>query len=133
MSINLSVFLEAPFVIQVHVVAALVAVGAGAGQLLSRKGTARHRVLGYVWVSLMTAAAVTAIFIREINHGSFSFIHLFVPLTFFGLFGLIYHIRIRDITRHRRIAFLLFFFALITPGLFAFIPGRLMWQIFFGG
>ena len=132
MSFNLYIFLEAPLLVQVHTVAALTAVAFGALQLLSPKGTARHRRFGYAWVLLMLAAASTAIFIREINNGGFSLIHLFVPLTFFGLFGLIYHIRRRNIRRHRRIAVILFFAALITPGLFAFTPGRLMWEIFFG-
>ena len=133
LSFNLQPLLEASWIIQVHLAAALLAVVAGVMQLLSRKGTARHRIMGYGWVSLMLAAAVSAIFIREINDGAFSMVHLFVPLTFFGLFGLIYHIRQRNIKRHRRIAALLFCFALITPGLFAFLPGRLLWNMFLGG
>ena len=130
--LDFAMLLAAPLVIQAHVWAAVAAVALGAGQLLAVKGSASHRALGYAWVGLMLAAAVSAIFIREINDGSFSFIHLFVPLTLAGLLGLVLHARAKRVTRHKWLAVGLFFGALITPGLFAFVPGRLMWHMFFG-
>ena len=129
---DLGAFLAAAPVIQAHVIVAVAAVVLGAGQLLAVKGTASHRAVGYAWAGLMSAAAVSAVFIREINDGRFSFIHLFVPLTFFGLLRLISHARARRVARHKRIGVALFFGALITPGLFAFVPGRLMHHVFFG-
>lgn len=130
---DLSAFARVSWVIQLHTLAALGALVLGAVQLLAPKGTLPHRTLGYVWAGLMVTVATTAIFITEINEGSFSFIHIFVPLTFFGLYGIITHARALRTDRHRNAVFGLFFGALLIPGLFAFMPGRLMWQMFFGG
>lgn len=130
---DFTAFLEAPLIIQVHAGTAITAVFLGAVQLFAPKGTIPHRTLGYVWALLMVTTAITAIFIREINEGSFSFIHIFVPLTLIGLVGMIANARRMQTDKHRNAVLGLFFGALIVPGLFAFMPGRLMWQMFFGG
>jgi uncharacterized membrane protein len=130
---DFSAFLRAPLTIQVHAGAAIAALVLGAVQLVAPKGTIPHRTLGYVWAILMVTVATTAIFIRQINPGGFSFIHIFVPLTFFGLYGVITHARAMRGDRHRNAVFGLFFGALLVPGLFSFMPGRLMFQMFFGG
>ncbi|WP_420434621.1 DUF2306 domain-containing protein [Hyphobacterium sp.] len=130
---DFAAFARAPLIIQIHVAAALSALALGLVQLFAPKGTIPHRTLGYVWAALMLATALTAIFIRQINDGQFSFIHIFVPLTLFGLFGMITHARALRTDKHRNTVLGLFIGALIVPGLFAFMPGRLMWQMFFGG
>ncbi len=129
---NFEYFLEAPLVIQVHTLSALGALLVGVIQLARPKGRLVHRILGMGFVLLMITVASTAIFIREINNGSFSFIHIFVPLTFFGLFGLVREVRQGRIRAHRNSALSLFFAALMIPGVFAFMPGRLMWAIMAG-
>ena len=48
--------------------------------LLTRKGDARHPMLGKIWMHLWLVTALSALFIRHMNSGNFSFIHLFVPL-----------------------------------------------------
>lgn len=130
---NPGAFSRAPVIIQIHAGAAIAALVLGLVQMFAPKGTIPHRSLGYVWALLMVVTATTAIFIRQINPGGFSFIHIFVPLTFFGLFGVITHARALRTDKHRNAVFGLFFGALVIPGLFAFMPGRLMFQIFFGG
>lgn len=130
---NIEVFLTAPWHIQLHALSALGALGLGIVQFTAPKGTIPHRTLGYVWVALMVVTAVSAIFIRQINEGGFSFIHLFVPLTLFGVVEISIRAR-RGLTgKHRSSALGLFIGALILPGLFSFLPGRLMWQVGFGG
>lgn len=130
---DFAAFFRAPVIIQVHAGAALAALLLGAVQLLAPKGTIPHRTLGYSWAVLMFVTAITAIFIREINQGSFSFIHIFVPLTLMGLYGMITHARAMRTDKHRNAVLGLFLGALVVPGLFTFMPGRLMWQMFFGG
>lgn len=130
---DFSAFFRAPLIIQIHAGAAIAALVLGAVQMLAPKGTIPHRTLGYIWAALMVTVAFTAIFIRQINPGGFSFIHIFVPLTFFGLYGVITHARAMRGDKHRNAVFGLFFGALLVPGLFAFMPGRLMYQMFFGG
>ncbi|WP_394693020.1 DUF2306 domain-containing protein [Hyphobacterium sp.] len=130
---DFAAFFRAPLIIQIHAGAALSALLLGAVQLLAPKGTIPHRTLGYVWAGLMFTTAITAIFIREINDGNFSFIHIFVPLTLMGLYGMITHARAMRTDKHRNAVLGLFLGALVVPGLFAFMPGRLMFQMFFGG
>ncbi|MEE2565517.1 DUF2306 domain-containing protein [Hyphobacterium marinum] len=130
---NLAPLFEANWVIQIHVAAAMSALVLGAVQLAAPKGTLPHRTLGYVWAVLMVTTAISAIFIREINGGDFSFIHIFVPLTLLGLVGVIANARKMKTEKHRNAVLGLFFGALLLPGLFAFMPGRLMWQIVFSG
>ncbi|WP_158272029.1 DUF2306 domain-containing protein [Marinicauda salina] len=130
---NIEAFLAAPWHIQLHALSALAALGVGAVQFGAPKGTIPHRTLGYVWVGLMVATAVTAIFIRQLNDGAFSWIHIFVPLTLFGVVELSIRAR-RGLTgRHRNSALGMFLGALLVPGALSFLPGRLMWETLFGG
>ncbi len=100
---------------------------------LRPKGTGSHKLIGRGFVVLMLITAFSAIFIREINRGSFSLIHIFVPVTFLGAWQAVYFIRKKDIKRHKKAVQGLFFGALLIPGLLTFIPGRRMWMVFFGG
>ncbi len=131
---NIQAFLDASPVIQVHVLTASGALILGAVQLLGPKGTLPHRTLGMVWAGLMALTALTAIFIHEVNEGSFSPIHLFVPLTLFGLVGLARSVR-RGARKgdHRRQVLILYFAALVLPGLFTLVPGRLLHTVFLAG
>lgn len=128
---NIDVFLEAPWHIQLHALAAIAAVGLGAVQLFAPKGTLPHRQLGYVWVGLMLIVAITAIFIR--TGGGFSWIHLFVPLTLAGVAALILQARKGMVSRHRGTVLGLYIGALMIPGAFSFLPGRLMHTVVAGG
>ena len=126
-------FLRAPWVIQLHAGTAIGALVLGTVQMFAPKGTIPHRTVGYVWAALMVTTAISAIFIRQINGGSFSFIHIFVPLTLMSVYGMIASARRGVINKHRNAVYGAFFGALIVPGLFAFMPGRLMHVVFFGG
>lgn len=129
---DFELFFSMPLHIQVHAICAIGALGLGLVQFLAPKGTIPHRALGYVWVVLMGLTAITAIFIREINDGGFSPIHLFIPLTLYAIVELSIRGRRGLTDKHRRTAFGVFLGALILPGLFSFLPGRLMWHVFFG-
>lgn len=127
---NPDTLLTAPWQIQLHAVCALGALVLGVVQLTAPKGTLPHRTLGYIWVGLMAITAITAIFIQ--SGGTFSWIHIFVPLVLIGIVHLSWRGRKGLTTGHQRIALTLFFGALIIPGAFAFIPGRLMHATLFG-
>ena len=86
-----------------------------------------------IWAGLMAVSALSALFIHKINEGGFSPVHLFIPLTLFGLVGLARSIQTRRWRRHRTIVTSLYFGALIIPGLFTFVPGRLMHDMFLAG
>lgn len=130
---NFGAFLKAPFVIQLHASTAIGALVLGTVQMFAPKGTIPHRAVGYVWAVLMVTTAISAIFIRQINDGGFSFIHIFVPLTLMAVYGMIANARRGLINKHRNAVYGAFFGALVIPGLFAFMPGRLMHVMVFGG
>jgi uncharacterized membrane protein len=112
--------------VMVHLATVLPAIPLGAWLMLARKGTPRHKQLGKVWVVLMVITALAALFIRQINGGAFSPIHLFVPLVFHGAWKTITTARRGDIAGHKKALIGLYLGALTIPGLFAFLPGRLM-------
>ena len=110
----------------IHLVSVVPALPLGAYVLLARKGTARHRLLGKLWLLLMIAAAMSALWIRHLNDGSFSAIHLLVPVVLVGGWRVVATARRGDIVAHRRVLLTLFVAGLLVPALFAFAPGRLM-------
>ena len=118
--------------VQVHLAVAAGAFGLGLVQLLGPKGTLPHRLIGWTWVLLMTAAAVSSLFIMEINHGFFSFIHILSGLTLVSLPMAVYAARKHKVAAHKTAMTNLFFGALVIAGVLAFLPGRAMWAMFFG-
>lgn len=110
----------------VHLISVLPAIPLGIYVLLTRKGGARHRLLGKIWMALMASTAISALFIRMLNHGAFSWIHLFVPLTLVAAWAAIAAARAGNIAQHRRRLVGMFLGAMVVPGLFAFSPGRVM-------
>ena len=103
--------------IAIHVATVLPAVPLGAYLLLTRKGTKRHKQLGKVWVGLMVATATAAIFIK--SGGSFSFIHVFVPMPYIASYKIIATARRGDMQGHRYEVASLYLGALMIPGISA--------------
>ena len=125
-------FTSAPWIIQLHAASAIAAFLLGLVQFTAPKGTIPHRTFGYVWVALMASTAITAFFIREINDGGLSWIHIFVPITLYGIVELSIRAR-RGLTgKHRSTALWMFTAALVIPGIFSFLPGRTMHAVVFG-
>jgi uncharacterized membrane protein len=131
--IDPSPLLNAAPPIPFHALAALAATGLGAVQLWRPKGGPVHRRLGYLWVALLAAVAMSGLFIHETRMvGLFSPIHLLSLLTLAGLWVAILRARSGNIAGHRRVMMLLFWLALVLTGAFTFWPGRVMHQVLFG-
>lgn len=113
--------------VMIHLAAVLPAIPLGLHVLLSRKGDRRHRMLGGIWMLLMLVTAISALFIRHMNGGGFSVLHLFVPFTVVTMVRSIAAARQGRIGAHKRHLIGLFAGALLLPGLFSFLPGRIMW------
>jgi uncharacterized membrane protein len=125
----------APSAIQIHVAAALTALAIGTVLLIGVKGTRLHRGLGWVWVLAMGTTAVSSFFIHAINPGGpagLSLIHLLSGWTVVGLPMAVYAARRHKVQAHRRAMTGMFVGGLIVAGLLTFLPGRLMWAVFFG-
>jgi uncharacterized membrane protein len=111
--------------VMIHVAAVLPTIPVGGWLLLARKGTPLHKQLGKVWLVLMLITATSAIFIQ--SNGTFSWIHLFVPMTFHAAWKVMATARRGDIQAHKRHLVFTYLTALMLPGIAAFlIPGRLM-------
>ena len=130
---SLAPLLDASPVIQVHAFSAITAFGLGIVQLAAPKGTLPHRTIGWIWVGLMTAIAVSSFWI----HG-FKIIGPFSPIHFLSIFTLVMlPIAVLQAHRHRvvthRNAMIgIFTGALVIAGLFTFWPGRIMHAVLFG-
>ncbi|TMM46568.1 DUF2306 domain-containing protein [Qipengyuania marisflavi] len=109
----------------IHVASVLPAVPLGGYLLLAAKGTARHKRLGKLWLVLMLVTATSAIFIQ--SSGGFSWIHIFVPITFHAAWKTVATARQGDIAGHKKHLVAMYLAALMIPGIAAFmLPGRLM-------
>jgi len=115
-----------------HLLTVIPAIPLGSYVFLSRKGGARHRLLGKIWLALMFLTAISTIFIRNVNDGHFSWIHLFTLLTFVAVPQAIISARQGRIEAHKKHLRNFFIGALVIAGLTAFAPGRTMWQWAFG-
>ncbi len=127
-----SVFDGVGLPIQLHLAAALVTFAIGTIQLIGVKGSALHRVLGWTWVLAMGTTAVSSLFIRMLNHGAFSLIHLLSGWVIIALPMAVWAARRHKVDFHKKMMTGLFTGGLLVAGLLTFIPGRLMWRLFFG-
>lgn len=129
---DLSLLAAAPLAIQLHLLAAGAAFFLGLMQFALPKGTGLHRTTGWIWVVLIAAAAISSLFIRQLNHGAFSLIHILSGWTLVVLPMAIYAARRGEIAKHRGRMTGLFIGGLLIAGTLAFMPGRLMWRLFLG-
>ena len=127
-----TLFARQPTVIHVHVAAAVTALVVGTVQLIGVKGTTTHRIIGWTWVAAILTVAISSLFIRQINSGAFSWIHLFSGWTLIAVPVALHAIRRGDVRRHGRTMIWMFIGGLLIAGAFTFVPGRLMWAVFLG-
>lgn len=129
--IDLAPYFAEPLAVRIHVVAALSAFFIGIWLLAAPKGFKLHKTLGWSWVIAMTTTAVSSFFITGLMGDIYSPIHAISAWTLLGLpFG-VAAARRKQIRKHRQQMTGMFFGAMVIAGLFTFLPGRLMWQIFF--
>ncbi|MGE0741705.1 MAG: DUF2306 domain-containing protein [Hyphomonadaceae bacterium] len=129
---NWALFLELPWVVQLHVYGAVAAFVIGTVILLQRKGSGLHKTLGWTWVVAMATTAISSLFITGLNGGFYSFVHLLSGWTIIALPMAIFAIRNRKVDAHRRAMTGMFVGGLLVAGALTFIPGRVMFEIFFG-
>jgi uncharacterized membrane protein len=118
--------------IKIHLIAALSALVLGGVLMAVRKGRAFHRVAGWAWVSLVSVTAGATLFITTLNHGSWSFLHLFTGWTLLVLPLAVLAARGHSVQKHRRRMMGLFYGGFAINLLIAFIPGRALWLMFLG-
>ena len=123
---------QSPVVI-FHALAALTALGLGTVQLIGPKGTRMHRVLGYGWAGLMVSLAAASFWINDIRtFGPFSPIHILSILTLIMVPLAVWEAHTHKVVAHRSRMIWIYIGALIVAGGFTLLPGRVMYQVFFG-
>lgn len=128
---DLAPLLTASLAIQIHVAVVLAALAVGLYLLFGPKGRRAHRVLGWAWAVFMLVGAASSLFIMEVSPGEFSFIHLFSAATLISAPLGVYYARRHNVSAHRGTMTGLFIGGLLIAGTLSFLPGRLMWQVFF--
>ncbi|MEQ9592773.1 MAG: DUF2306 domain-containing protein [Cyclobacteriaceae bacterium] len=104
--------------------------------LLIKKGTPVHKQFGRVYMVLMLVTASITLFMpaevgpRILNH--FGWIHSFSFLTIYTVPTAYSAIKRGEVQSHKRKMILLYFGAIIIAGGFTFVPGRYLYELFFG-
>ena len=125
--------LEAPGTIPLHAFPAMAAFALGIVQFAAPKGTLPHRTIGWIWVLLMFAVAISSFWIHDVRLvGPFSPIHLLSILAPIMLVFAVLHARRHNVSAHKKAMSTIFFRALIVAGLFTFPPGRIRHAVVFG-
>jgi uncharacterized membrane protein len=131
---NFSLLLNTSPYIQIHFYAAIVAFLIGAFQLLTRKGTALHKVLGRLWVLTMSIICVSSFWIKELMPNGILF--GYSPIHFLSVFVLIqislgvYFARVGNILGHKKCMTYTYVGGLLVAGAFTFYPDRLLYKVF---
>ena len=119
-------------VIKIHLGAAVAAFILGVVMLNSTKGAKFHRRAGWVWATLMLVVAVSSLFITELFKDHWSPIHILSGLTLFGLPVAVAAAKRHNVRLHQRMMKGMFWGGMVVAGGFAFVPGRVMFRLFFG-
>ncbi len=131
---TLEPLLQASLAIQLHAYSAILAFLLGGFVLFRPKGTAAHRLAGRLWAGLMLVTAGSSFFIHISQiFGIWSPIHLLSVATLWFLVQGVRAARAGRIVEHRRVMQSLYLGALVLAGFFTFMPGRIMYRVFFGG
>jgi uncharacterized membrane protein len=118
--------------VAIHLATVLPSLPLGLYLFLTHKGGAHHRLLGRVWMALMAITAVSALFIRHLNDGDLSPVHIASIATLISIPLAINAARQGRIAVHRARILGMFIGALLVSGLLSFLPGRIMWLWMFG-
>jgi uncharacterized membrane protein len=129
---DLSLLADQPLVLKLHIAGAITALTIGTVLMFGPKGTTFHRTLGWTWVLAMLTTAVSTFFFPAVLKGHLSPIHALSAYVAIAVPMGVAFARRHDIRAHRRMMTGNFLFGLIVAGAFTFVPGRLMWRVFFG-
>jgi len=104
--------------------------------LVTKKGTARHKFLGRIYMLLMLFTALVTLLMSAkvgptlLDH--FGFIHLLSLLVLYSIPVAYHAARTGNIERHRMIMVSVYVGALLVAGGFTLMPGRLLGDLIFG-
>lgn len=115
-----------PSIVWAHLVTIMIALALTPVILLDRRGTWRHRLLGRIWAGAMVLTALLSLFVRTINIGHFSLIHLLSVFTLVQVPLIVWSAHTHRIDRHRSSVRAMVTGALLIAGFFSFPFHRLL-------
>ncbi len=118
--------------IQIHLATVLTAFALATVQMVGPKGRAFHRINGWALSILLAVTAVASLFIHDPRGGLFNPFQVFSVWTLIAVPWAVISARRHNVRRHAAIMSGLYFGALVIAGALTFLPGRLMWRVFFG-
>ena len=109
-----------------HLAPAMLALGLTPAVLWRRRGDAKHRLLGKIWVGAMALTAGSSLLVQEIRPGHYSPIHLLSIFTLANLPIIVLSARRGNLLRHRRTLRGVIIGGLVIAGGFTFTFHRLL-------
>lgn len=132
---NIKFLLDSTFAIKIHTLSAFIAILVGGFQFIAPKGNKLHKILGNVWIFLMLATSISSFWIKGLIHNNFFFgyspIHLLSILVITQIIAAYYYAKTNQIIKHKKTMIGVYFFGLILAGVFTFVPGRILYKVFF--
>jgi uncharacterized membrane protein len=125
---NFTPLLTAGAAVHIHLAATILALLLGGILLARRKGTISHRTLGWIWVLLMLAAAVSSFWITG-SDGAYGTIHILSAVILVVVPAAVLAIRRGRVKTHRHAMISIYLTGLIIPGLFTLWPTRLLGRL----
>ncbi len=121
-----------PVIVWAHLMTIMIALVLTPVMLLRRRGDRYHRVLGWVWAVALFGTAFISLFVKVINPGHFSYIHLLSLLTIVQVPLIVWYARRHQVKRHRQAVRGMVIGALLVAGFFTLPYGRLIGHWLFG-
>jgi uncharacterized membrane protein len=130
---RLAPLLAASVAIQIHVAAAVFAIGLGSFQFLARKGALPHRVIGWVWVVLLASICISSFYIPgTIFLGPISVFHVLSVYTLWALYMGIKAARHHDVAYHKSSMIWIYSLSIILSAVIAVSSsGSVLYEVFF--
>jgi uncharacterized membrane protein len=115
-----------PLTVWAHILTIIVALVLTPIMLLRRRGDRNHRVLGWIWAASLFGTAFLSLFVKVLNPGHFSYIHLLSIFTIVQVPLIVLYARRHDHKRHRQAVRGMVIGALLVAGFFTLPFGRLI-------
>ena len=110
-------------IVWIHFLAALAVLALGGINLAATKGTARHKAMGWVWIICLLFVVISSYWLRDINLGELSWIHLLSVVSLVSMVWALIAIRRGNVRAHAGAMTGTMVGAVIAGG-FALAPGR---------
>lgn len=127
---NLDPLINASLLMHIHIILAVTSMLVGGFQLCRKKGTKGHRIMGWLWVALMSGVAISAILLPAREPEVIQITKLLVIWLIVGLPLSIVAIKNGKILLHRAFMIGLYIGGLVIAAAFTFTPGRLLYKVF---